>query len=343
MAGRPARAAAGGPPTPDIALAQFALAVGVPPAESHHLWLLQPELRLGGRLSLRADRHRAAAALAAALAPLDSELTALLAGILADSRLEEEEEEACNVEGDGSDHLEQRWRSQQQQQSRRTDAGAAAVAPLQPYTAPRGPRPAYPQPAPCAFLRPGQAFEGRQRVAQCGGGNPKQEHWEVHASIQRYDAASGYVCGTMEAANVPEALAPVTTFFEGEIVDNVNHTFYTGACMTAGCVGGKAPHAGSAAQLHAHQCMPAHLPSPAGRPADCVPRLLLLTTSPTCLPGPACLYAADWEACADTDFRHWSKFESFRELHGEVARNAGRCPCESAQWLGGGGAVVAGG
>ena len=129
--------------------------------------VLQPELRLGGRLSLRADRHRAAAALAAALAPLDSELTALLASILADSRLEVEDE-ACNVEDEGSDHLDQRWRPQQQhQRSRRTDA--TAVGPLRTGA----PRPAYPQPAPCAFLRPGQAFEGRQRVSQCGGGNPK--------------------------------------------------------------------------------------------------------------------------------------------------------------------------
>lgn len=31
----------------------------------------------------------------------------------------------------------------------------------------------------------------------------------------------------MEAANVPDALEPVRTFFEGEIIDNVNHTFYT--------------------------------------------------------------------------------------------------------------------
>lgn len=51
---------------------------------------------------------------------------------------------------------------------------------------------------------------------------------------QRYDRATGYVCGTMEARNVPEAEAPVTTFFEGEVVDNVNHTFYTGAALRAG-------------------------------------------------------------------------------------------------------------
>ncbi len=60
------------------------------------------------------------------------------------------------------------------------------------------------------------------------------------------------MCGTMEASNVPEAgSTPVTTFFEGEVVDNVNHSFYT----------------------------------------------------------------ADWSACAQTDLRHWSKFEGFQALH----------------------------
>lgn len=32
---------------------------------------------------------------------------------------------------------------------------------------------------------------------------------------------------------------------------------------------------------------------------------------------------------ADTDFLHWSKFPPFRELHAEVVRHGGRCPCES--------------
>lgn len=69
--------------------------------------------------------------------------------------------------------------------------------------------------------------------------------------LQGYDAARGYVCGTMEANNVPEAAMPVTTFFEGEIVDGVNHYFYT----------------------------------------------------------------ADWQACAQTDLRHWSKLVGFSALH----------------------------
>ncbi|KAL4449372.1 hypothetical protein ABPG77_007016 [Micractinium sp. CCAP 211/92] len=142
-------------------------------------------------------------------------------------------------------------------------AAAAAGPPHPPHRIPPAERASYPQPPPCTFLRPGQTFEGRQRVSHSHHGSTvKQEHWEVQATIQHYDPSSGYIAGTMEAANVPDALEPVRTFFEGEIIDNVNHTFYT----------------------------------------------------------------ADWDACADTDFLHWSKFPPFRELHAEVVRHGGRCP-----------------
>lgn len=74
------------------------------------------------------------------------------------------------------------------------------------------------------------------------------------SGLQHYDPSSGYVAGTMEAANVPDALEPVCTFFEGEIIDNVNHTFYTAdwdACA------GEAP----LAPLHTNPCLPACLPA----------------------------------------------------------------------------------
>ncbi|EFN56463.1 hypothetical protein CHLNCDRAFT_22436, partial [Chlorella variabilis] len=119
---------------------------------------------------------------------------------------------------------------------------------------------------PCAFLRPGQSFEGGQRVAHHHGAIPKQETWEVKAVIQHYDPAKGYVAGTMEGGNVPDMPAPVTTFFEGEVIDNRNFTFFT----------------------------------------------------------------ADWDACADTDFLHWSKFGPFRQLHAQVVRHGGRCPALAA-------------
>ncbi|KAL4448146.1 hypothetical protein ABPG75_005365 [Micractinium tetrahymenae] len=242
----------------------------------------------------------------------------------------------------------------------RAEAALAAGLPLPPHRLPPAERATYPQPPPCAFLRPGLTFEGRQRVSHSHHGSTvKQEHWEVQATIQvdkgkvsrhpllgllgervgnlsllmlpwllsrqpawcmqacdrcwsllplqdghslwcccrhepgsllclaaplsvrsaalppaplrcaalqHYDPSSGYIAGTMEAANVPDALEPVCTFFEGEIIDNVNHTFYT----------------------------------------------------------------ADWDACADTDFLHWSKFPPFRELHAEVVKHGGRCPSLAA-------------
>ncbi len=45
--------------------------------------------------------------------------------------------------------------------------------------------------------------------------------------MQGLDWSRGYVCGTMEALNVPGAKSPIVTFWEGHVVDNVNHTFYT--------------------------------------------------------------------------------------------------------------------
>lgn len=67
----------------------------------------------------------------------------------------------------------------------RTAAAAAAGLPLPPHRIPPAERASYPQPPPCAFLRPGQTFEGRQRVSHSHHGSTvKQEHWEVQATIQ---------------------------------------------------------------------------------------------------------------------------------------------------------------
>lgn len=46
-------------------------------------------------------------------------------------------------------------------------------------------------------------------------------------AAQGCDFEAGTVCGTLEAFNVPDSDKPITTFFEGEIVDNVNHSFFT--------------------------------------------------------------------------------------------------------------------
>ncbi|CAI9287546.1 hypothetical protein Lser_V15G26005 [Lactuca serriola] len=76
---------------------------------------------------------------------------------------------------------------------------------------------------PCSLLSVGQAFSGTQNVSS----PQKDEAWRVNVRIQGCDLDHGYLCGTMEALNVPMADTPVVTFWEGEIVDTKNHTFFT--------------------------------------------------------------------------------------------------------------------
>lgn len=45
--------------------------------------------------------------------------------------------------------------------------------------------------------------------------------------MQEVNWHTGYVCGSMQAENVPQAKTPVVTFWEGDIIDNVNHSFVT--------------------------------------------------------------------------------------------------------------------
>ncbi|KAH1265666.1 Glucose-induced degradation protein 4 [Glycine max] len=76
----------------------------------------------------------------------------------------------------------------------------------------------------CSLLGVGQAFSGTQNVSSV----QKDEAWRVNVRIQGCDLEHGYLCGTMEALNVPMADTPVVTFWEGEIVDTKNYTFFTG-------------------------------------------------------------------------------------------------------------------
>ncbi|KAK9069311.1 hypothetical protein SSX86_013427 [Deinandra increscens subsp. villosa] len=76
---------------------------------------------------------------------------------------------------------------------------------------------------PCSLLSVGQTFSGTQNVSS----PQKEEAWRVNVRIQGCDLNHGYVCGTMEALNVPMADTPVVTFWEGEIVDTKNYTFFT--------------------------------------------------------------------------------------------------------------------
>lgn len=82
-------------------------------------------------------------------------------------------------------------------------------------------------PPPCTFLTVGQAFSGTQNVSSSQTSR-KDEAWKLKVQLQGCDIQRGYLCGSMEALNVPAADIPVVTFWEGEIVDNRNYTFYTG-------------------------------------------------------------------------------------------------------------------
>ncbi|KAG5550274.1 hypothetical protein RHGRI_015286 [Rhododendron griersonianum] len=105
-----------------------------------------------------------------------------------------------------------------------------------------GANPGHTSPPACTLLSVGQAFSGTQNVSSL----QKDEAWRVNVRIQGCDLDHGYLCGTMEALNVPMADTPVApiyscylvfildawawvvTFWEGEIVDAKNHTFFTG-------------------------------------------------------------------------------------------------------------------
>lgn len=54
-----------------------------------------------------------------------------------------------------------------------------------------------------------QAFSGTQNVSS----SQKDEAWKVNVCIQGCDLEHGYLCGTMEALNVPMADTPVRKFF----------------------------------------------------------------------------------------------------------------------------------
>ncbi|BAD61488.1 unknown protein [Oryza sativa Japonica Group] len=82
----------------------------------------------------------------------------------------------------------------------------------------------HPSPPSCSLLSAGRCYAGTQNVSTI----QKEEAWKVNVRINDCDLEQGYLCGTMEAVNVPLADTPVVTFWEGEIVDAKNYTFFTG-------------------------------------------------------------------------------------------------------------------
>ncbi|CAK0781167.1 hypothetical protein CVIRNUC_005302 [Coccomyxa viridis] len=105
--------------------------------------------------------------------------------------------------------------------------GVASLRPLsfrEPYAAtPAGCRDFSP-PEPCSYLRPGQVFCGNQRVNRIESSTT--EDWPVEIRVQDVDLRQGMAWGT-SSWQLPNGKAPVETTWQGEIVDNCNHTFDT--------------------------------------------------------------------------------------------------------------------
>jgi hypothetical protein len=86
----------------------------------------------------------------------------------------------------------------------------------------------------CSFLERGVSFGGTQDVSPSVSG--VKESWDLKITVEERDFSKGYVCGTMYANgfNCSENSGagggeknPVVTFWEGELIDNYNHFFYT--------------------------------------------------------------------------------------------------------------------
>ncbi|CAG9464622.1 unnamed protein product [Pedinophyceae sp. YPF-701] len=84
----------------------------------------------------------------------------------------------------------------------------------------------------CSWLRPGVAWTGRQRVA-VGVGRPSFESWGLRINLQHVDLQRGIIEGNIKvsASDVGQLecrQGAVVTYFKGELIDGVNHSFETG-------------------------------------------------------------------------------------------------------------------
>eukprot|EP00656_Telonema_subtile_P030138 TRINITY_DN3315_c0_g1_i8.p1 TRINITY_DN3315_c0_g1~~TRINITY_DN3315_c0_g1_i8.p1 ORF type:complete len:123 (-),score=2.27 TRINITY_DN3315_c0_g1_i8:464-832(-) len=64
----------------------------------------------------------------------------------------------------------------------------------------------------CDFLAPGTRYEGTQKVP-----TNREDAWIVTVNIQGYEPERGYICGSMEAHNLPTSEDHVVTFWEGQV------------------------------------------------------------------------------------------------------------------------------
>lgn len=78
----------------------------------------------------------------------------------------------------------------------------------------------------CAFLQEGVRFEGAQSFAKTGRARRSHvDEWRVQVEITRVRWDAGLVCGTMTALDIPSQDAPISTYWEGEVIDNDRVTF----------------------------------------------------------------------------------------------------------------------
>eukprot|EP00889_Picochlorum_renovo_P006888 jgi/Picre1/33918/NNA_001397.t1 len=75
------------------------------------------------------------------------------------------------------------------------------------------------------YLKQGQTWTGWQHVQHWPPGS--SEKWNVRVVLDHVDLERGEVFGTMTATDVPGAESQVVTYFEGEMIDNENATFYS--------------------------------------------------------------------------------------------------------------------
>eukprot|EP00210_Caulerpa_lentillifera_P008459 g8071.t1 len=80
----------------------------------------------------------------------------------------------------------------------------------------------------CSLLQSGVQFSGLERCCRRDRTDPvvsSMEEWSVKICLKEYCPNRGYLSGTM--TSFLKTGSSVVTFFEGEIIDNKNHTFKT--------------------------------------------------------------------------------------------------------------------
>ncbi|CAG8472100.1 7617_t:CDS:2 [Racocetra fulgida] len=77
-----------------------------------------------------------------------------------------------------------------------------------------------------SFLRAGMTFSGTQNLMNTQQPSQRDEEWEVK-TVHYVNYKTGTAIGLMEALNVPNSSNTVVTYWEGEMIDFVNHSLWT--------------------------------------------------------------------------------------------------------------------